>query len=101
MQMNDSETVDRTRVDEAASRAARRVYHTGQGQDEHAPLAASTPCRCTALTRRGHGEVTRTGSRGRGGGLRQTLDRKASAGRLLTGSLRDDAGTALATPLES
>src|SRR6266571_9474959 len=29
-------------VSEAASRAARQVYHTGQGQDEHA--AAHSPC---------------------------------------------------------
>jgi hypothetical protein len=36
MQMNVAETVDRVRVGEAASRAAYRVYHTGQGQDEHA-----------------------------------------------------------------
>ena len=36
MQMNVAGTVDRARVGEAASRAARRVYHTGQGQDKHA-----------------------------------------------------------------
>ena len=47
MQMNDSETADRTRVDEAASCAARRVYHTGQGQDEHA--AARSPGRKHSL----------------------------------------------------
>jgi hypothetical protein len=65
------------------------------------PLAPSTPCRCMALTRRGHGEATRTGSRGRGGGLRQTLDRPVSRSSPLTVSRRDEAGTAWATPLES
>lgn len=37
------------------------------------PLTAHSSC--TALTRRGLGKPTRTGSRGRGRGLRQTLER--------------------------
>src|SRR2546427_9914936 len=43
MHMNIAGTVHRARVGEAASRAARRVYHTGQGQDEHAAAHAPTP----------------------------------------------------------
>lgn len=60
------------------------------------PLTAHSSC--TALTRRGLGKPTRTGSRGRGRGLRQTLDRRLE-GRLAFGR-KDDSGTAWATPLE-
>ena len=55
---------------------------------------------CTALTRRGLSSVAHTGSRERGGGLRQTLDRqKPQRGRLTVGRARA-AGTAWATPLK-
>jgi hypothetical protein len=45
------------------------------------PLLHTT---CAALTWRGLGKLTRTGSRGRGRGLRQTLDRRLG-GRLAVG----------------
>jgi hypothetical protein len=62
---------------EAASRAAYQVCHTCQGQDKRAPATTSSTPRA-ALTWRGLVESTRTGSRGRGRGLRQTFDRLAS-----------------------
>ena len=43
MQMNARQAGDRGLVEAAASRAAVQVYHTGQGQDEHA--AAHSTCR--------------------------------------------------------
>ncbi len=52
---------------------------------------------CAALTRRGLWSVPHTGSRERGGGLRQTLERDFE--RLTLGK-GDAAGTAWATPLE-
>ncbi len=65
-----------------------------------AKTSAPTPERatsCAALTRRGLEEVTHTGSRERGVGLRQTLERDFER---LTGGLGDRAGTVWATPLE-
>jgi hypothetical protein len=40
MQMKAQEDANHVLVDEAASRGARQVYHTGQGQDEHAEAAS-------------------------------------------------------------
>jgi hypothetical protein len=54
---------------------------------------------CAALTWRGLGELIRTGSRGRGRGLRQTLDRQAQQRGRLTVGRKDDSGTVWATPL--
>ena len=68
------------KVGEAASRVVVQVYHTGQGQDERAQASRprpGTPGLGTALTRCGLVQATHTGSRERGGGLRQTLDRQA------------------------
>jgi len=62
-----------------ASRAAAQVCHTSQGQDERAPTRLPRPPRA-ALTWRGEGWATRTGSRERGGGQRQTLDRQQDRG---------------------
>src|SRR5207302_210375 len=62
------------------------------------PLPHTT---CAALTWRGLVALTRTGSRGRGRGLRQTLDRQARQRGQLTVGRKDDSGTAWATPLGS
>jgi hypothetical protein len=43
--------------------------------------APGFPASCAALTWRGEGSATRTGSRERGGGRRQTLDRQQDTGR--------------------
>ncbi len=51
---------------------------------------------CAALTRRGLLPSTHTGSRERGGGLRQTLEQARARGHVRQ---RGDAGTAGATPL--
>ena len=51
---------------------------------------------CAALTRRGLVAATHTGSRERGGGLRQTLEQARARGHVRQ---RGDAGTAGATPL--
>src|SRR5258708_14338340 len=51
---------------------------------------------CAALTRRGLVTATHTGSRERGGGLRQTLEQARARGHVRQ---RGDAGTAWATPL--
>ncbi len=45
-------------------------------------------------------QVYHTGSRERGGGLRQTLDRQAGARNQLTVTRSDAPGTVWATPLE-
>lgn len=55
---------------------------------------------CAALTWRGVEAATRTGSRERGGGRRQTLDRQQDWGELLHRRGRNDSGTVWATPLE-
>ncbi|GHO72654.1 hypothetical protein KSD_04250 [Ktedonobacter sp. SOSP1-85] len=55
---------------------------------------------CAALTWCGLQRATHTGSRERGGGLRQTLERRAGAQDRLTVCNRNTAGTAWATPLE-
>ncbi len=52
---------------------------------------------CAALTRRGLEAATHTGSRERGGGLRQTVEQAKARGHVRQ---RGDAGTAGATPLE-
>ena len=62
--------------------------------------APSRPASCTALTWRGVEAATRTGSRERGGGPRQTLDRQQAWGELPHGWRRNESGTAWATPLE-
>ncbi len=64
------------------------------------PFAATTACLCTALTRRGLLPSTHTGSRERGGGLRQTLDRQVPQRRRFTVGREDATGTVWATPLE-
>jgi hypothetical protein len=81
------------------------------------PAVAGQPCVWTALmqtsrrneqVRLGRGALppvrlvksTRTGSRGRGRGLRQTLDKQTSQLGLLTFGRKGDSGTAWATPLE-
>ena len=53
-----------------------------------APAAAS-PTSCAALTRRGLMLATHTGSRERGGGLRQTLERRHQQQRRLTVGRKD------------
>src|SRR5260221_3584981 len=58
--------------------------------------AADLPASCAALTRRGLVPGTHTGSRERGGGLRQTLEQARARGHVRQ---RGDAGTAGATPL--
>ena len=55
---------------------------------------------CAALTRRGLVAATHTGSRERGGGLRQTLERKDLRQERLMVDRSDATGTAWATPLE-
>jgi hypothetical protein len=68
-----------------------------------AKTSAPTPCfptSCAALTWRGVEAATRTGSRERGGGLRQTLDRQQDRGELLHRRGRNESGTVWATPLE-
>ena len=62
--------------------------------------AADRPTSCAALTRRGQGEATHTGSRERGGGLRQTLDRQGPPRERLMVGRKDATGTAWAAPLE-
>ncbi len=62
--------------------------------------APDLPTSCAALTRRGLLEATHTGSRERGGGLRQTLERHESQRERRTVGKRDATGTAWATPLE-
>jgi hypothetical protein len=59
--------------------------------------AAVFPTSCAALTRRGLLSSTHTGSRERGGGLRQTLEQARARGHVRQ---RGNAGTAWATPLE-
>ena len=61
--------------------------------------APDLPTSCAALTRRGLLEATHTGSRERGGGLRQTLDRQAGTRDRLTVGRKDAPGTVWATPL--
>src|SRR5260370_22711166 len=58
--------------------------------------APDLPTACAALTRRGLLPATHTGSRERGGGLRQTLEQARARGHVRQ---RGDAGTAWATPL--
>jgi hypothetical protein len=62
--------------------------------------APDHPISSAALTRCGLKQATHTGSRERGGGLRQTLEREAGARERLTVGRRDVAGTVWATPLE-
>ncbi len=62
--------------------------------------APDLPTTCTALTRCGLVEATHTGSRERGGGLRQTLERQERQRARLTVGRGDTTGTAWATPLE-
>jgi hypothetical protein len=62
--------------------------------------APSHPASCAALTWRGLERATRTGSRERGGGPRQTLDRQQDRGDPLHCRGRNDSGTVWATPLE-
>ncbi len=61
----------------------------------HMPLGLSP-----ALTRRGLVSATHTGSRERGGGLRQTLERQELQRDGLTVGRKAATGTAWATPLE-
>ena len=51
--------------------------------------APGLPPSCAALTRWGLWEVTHTGSRERGGGLRQTLERRHQQQRRLTVGRKD------------
>jgi hypothetical protein len=90
-------------VSEAASRVGEQVYHTGQGQDERTEAShphAHAPGLGPALTRRGLEPATHTGSRERGGGLRQTLERQERQRERLTVERWDTTGTVWATPLE-
>ena len=86
------------KVGEAASRVGVQVYHTGQGRDERAHTRL--PPSCAALTRRGLEPATHTGSRERGGGLRQTLECQELQRVRLTAGRTDATGTAWAAPLE-
>jgi len=58
--------------------------------------APDLPASCAALTWRGLATATRTGSRDRGGGRRQTLDRQENTGRVSApsgqGTLREPFG---------
>ena len=68
-----------------------------------AKTSAPTPdlsASCAALTWRGVEAATRTGSRERGGGRRQTLERQELQRDQLTVGRKDVTGTAWATPLE-
>jgi len=68
-----------------------------------AKTSAPAPClstSCAALTWRGVEAATRTGSRERGSGRRQTLDRQQDRGEPLHRRGRNDSGTVWATPLE-
>jgi hypothetical protein len=85
-------------VREAASRVGVQVYHTGQGQDERA--RRRFPHLLRGLDSAWSGASTHTGSRERGGGLRQTLDRQHLQQRRLTVGREDAPGTVWATPLE-
>src|SRR5713226_2010263 len=58
--------------------------------------APDLPTSCAARNRRGLVAATHTGSRERGGGLRQTLEQARARGHVRQ---RGDAGTAWATPL--
>src|SRR5712692_8038300 len=58
--------------------------------------APDLPTSCAALTRRGLVEASHTGSRERGGGLRQTVEQARARGHVRQ---RGDVGTAWATPL--
>ncbi len=62
--------------------------------------APDLPTSCAALTRRGLLEATHTGSRERGGGLRQTLERQDLQRDRLAVGRKDATGTVWATPLE-
>ena len=74
---------------------AAQVCHTSQGQDERAHTRSPHPPRA-ALTWRGFETATRTGSRERGSGRRQTLDRQQDRGRASTpsgeGTIREPFG---------
>src|SRR5438034_6799383 len=61
--------------------------------------APDLPTSCAALTWRGVETATRTGSRERGSGRRQTLDRQQDRGESLHRRGRNDSGTVWATPL--
>jgi hypothetical protein len=68
-----------------------------------AKTSAPAPCLCTAcaaLTWRGVEAATRTGSRERGSGPRQTADRQQDRGDPLHRWGGNDSGTVWATPLE-
>src|SRR5713101_4901543 len=62
--------------------------------------APDLPTSCAALTRCGLWPATHTGSRERGGGLRQTLERQMPAREGFMVGRRETTGTAWATPLE-
>jgi hypothetical protein len=64
-----------------------------------AAAAHTPPGLGTALTRCGLWPATHTGSRERGGGLRQTLERQELQRDRLTVGRKDATGTAWATPL--
>ncbi|HEY6409912.1 MAG TPA: hypothetical protein VIY29_20845 [Ktedonobacteraceae bacterium] len=61
--------------------------------------APDLPTSCAALTGRGLLEASHTGSRERGGGLRQTLDRQGQQRARLTVGDQSETGTVWATPL--
>jgi len=65
-----------------------------------AALKHTPPGLSPALTQRGLEAATHTGSRERGGGLRQTLERQQLQRERLTVGRTDATGTAWATPLE-
>src|SRR6266566_6743854 len=76
------------------------------GRKSTTPVKAKTsapapdlPTSCAALTRRGLRAATHTGSRERGVGLRQTLERQGPQQERLTVGRADASGTAWATPL--
>ena len=83
------------RGSEAASRVGEPVYHAVKAKTS-APTHQH-PTSCAALTQRGLWSGTHTGSRERGVGLRQTLERHWE--RHTVGS-ENTAGTVWATPLE-
>lgn len=62
--------------------------------------APELPTSCATLTWRGFETATRTGSRERGSGRRQTLDRQQDRGSLCIVGGGNDSGTVWATPLE-
>jgi hypothetical protein len=102
MQMNARQAGDRGLVEATASRAAVQVYHTGQGQDEHA--AAHSTCRQYHLPLHGLDSAwSWSGNPHRESGTRSRAAADVGLAGMhkpsFTVGRKDDAGTVWATPL--